>query len=42
VGALDVTVRFSDGYAMTCLLPVGSGKTFITDCNEGTKIRINP
>lgn len=42
VGALDVTVRFSDGYAMTCLLPVGSGNTFITDCNEGARIQINP
>jgi hypothetical protein len=42
VGALDVTVRFSDGYAMTCLLPVGSGNTFITDCSEGTSIQINP
>ena len=42
VGALDVTVRFSDGYTMTCLLPVGTGSQFITDCNEGNRIQINP
>jgi hypothetical protein len=42
VGALDLTVRFSDGYTMTCILPVGSGNQFITDCNEGNSIPINP
>ncbi|MBI3174757.1 MAG: hypothetical protein HYZ25_13615 [Chloroflexi bacterium] len=41
-GALDVTVRFADGYVMTCLLPVGSGSNFITDCNEGETIHPNP
>lgn len=40
VGALEVTVRFTDGYSMTCIMPTGSGNSFITDCNEGTKIRI--
>lgn len=42
VGALDVTVRFSDGYTMTCILPVGTGNQFITDCNEGSSIKTNP
>jgi hypothetical protein len=35
-GSLDVTVRFEDGFVMTCLLPVGSG-SFITDCSEGER-----
>lgn len=30
-GALDVTVRFADGFTMTCFLPIG-GSGFITDC----------
>jgi hypothetical protein len=42
VGALDVTVRFSDGYTMICILPVGSGNQFITDCKEGNSIPVNP
>ena len=41
-GALDVTIRFADGYVMTCLLPVGSGSSFITDCNEGETIGTTP
>jgi hypothetical protein len=42
-GALDVTVRFADGYTMACLLPVGGGETtFITQCNEGEKVKANP
>ena len=39
VGALDVTIRFSDGYIMTCHLPVGSGSSFITECNEGNEVK---
>jgi hypothetical protein len=35
VGTLEVTVRFADGYAMTCSLPIASGASFITQCNEG-------
>jgi hypothetical protein len=34
VGSLDVTVRFQDGFTMTCFLPIG-GSSFITDCVEG-------
>jgi hypothetical protein len=37
-GALDVTVRFADGFEMTCHLPVSSGATFITQCNEGDEL----
>jgi len=35
VGTLDVTIRFKDGYAITCSLPVSGGTSFITQCNEG-------
>jgi hypothetical protein len=35
VGTLDVTVRFEDGYTMTCSLPIAGGASFITQCNEG-------
>lgn len=38
LGALDVTVRFDDGFAMTCLLPVGASN-FITDCVEGDSLQ---
>jgi hypothetical protein len=41
-GALDVTVRFSDGFRMSCLLPVGSGANFITQCNEGDDVNTTP
>lgn len=34
LGALDVTVRFVDGFTMTCLLQVG-GSNFFTDCHSG-------
>jgi len=34
VGTLDVTVRFKDGFTMTCALPVSSEISFITECNE--------
>jgi hypothetical protein len=37
--ALDVTIRFKDGYTVTCLVPIASGDTmFLEICNEGTKI----
>ena len=42
VGSLDVTVRFADGYVLTCLLPIGSGTSFITDCYEGETVQPNP
>jgi hypothetical protein len=34
-GSLDVTIKFSDGFTMTCVLPVNTGANFITDCVEG-------
>jgi hypothetical protein len=37
-GSLDVTIRFEDGFVMSCLLPVGSG-SFITDCSEGEQFQ---
>lgn len=42
VGSLDVTVKFTDGFAMTCDLPISTEIKFITQCNEGTQIRANP
>jgi hypothetical protein len=41
-GALDVTVRFEDGFVMSCFLPVGSGTNFITQCDEGKEIKAAP
>ena len=38
-GALDVTVQFEDGFAMSCVLPTASGVNFITDCNEGKTVK---
>ncbi|MBI5932732.1 MAG: hypothetical protein HY867_03405 [Chloroflexi bacterium] len=38
-GALDVTVQFEDGFAMSCVLPTASGVSFITDCNEGNTVK---
>lgn len=38
-GALDVTVQFADGFAMSCVLPTASGANFITDCVEGNTIK---
>jgi hypothetical protein len=35
VSTLDVTVKFDDGYLMTCQLPVSTSVSFITDCKEG-------
>lgn len=35
-GALDITVRFEDGYSFTCVVPTDAGEsTFFTTCNEG-------
>jgi hypothetical protein len=37
--ALDVTIRFGDGYAVTCIVPVTSGNAMILQvCNRGTQI----
>lgn len=33
-GSLDVIIRFADGFVMTCILPVNTGSSFITDCIE--------
>jgi len=41
-GSLDVTVRFEDGFTMSCLLPVASGINFITQCNEGEEVTASP
>jgi len=37
-GALDVTIRFEDGFVMTCFLPISSGSNFITQCSEGDSV----
>lgn len=34
VGALDVTIRFADGFVLQCVIPVGN-TAFFTDCWEG-------
>ena len=34
-GSLDVTVKFSDGFVLSCVLPVNTAANFITDCTEG-------
>ncbi len=34
VGALDVTIRFADGFVLECVIPVGN-TGFFTDCREG-------
>lgn len=34
VGALDVTIRFADGFVLECVVPVGN-TGFFTDCREG-------
>lgn len=33
-GALDIRVRFADGYTLTCLLPEETNILFITQCSE--------
>ena len=35
VSTLDVTVKFADGYLMTCQLPISTSVSFITECKEG-------
>ena len=38
-GSLNVTIRFEDGYTVTCLVPIDSGGEMLLEvCNEGTKI----
>lgn len=41
-GALDVTIRFADGYSVSCFLPIDTGANFITQCNEGEEIIATP
>ena len=38
-GSQEVTVRFADGYTITCQLPVSSGLNFITECSEGDEFQ---
>lgn len=38
-GALDVTVQFDDGFAISCVLPTAGGASFITDCSEGNAFK---
>lgn len=35
VGTMEVTVRFDDGFVMSCELPVATEIQFITTCSEG-------
>jgi hypothetical protein len=42
VGSLAVTVRFTDGFVMTCDLPVSTQIKFITQCNEGDRVQASP
>jgi len=38
-GAMDITIRFKDGYTITCLVPTTSGEQLLLQvCNEGKKI----
>lgn len=41
-GAMDVTVRFVDGYTLICLLPEGNDRLFITTCYEENTVEPNP
>jgi hypothetical protein len=37
--ALDITIRFVDGYTITCVVPTTSGDTMLLQvCNEGSRI----
>jgi hypothetical protein len=39
-GSLDVTIRYEDGYTITCLVDTSSGNLgFFKDCSEGTQFR---
>ena len=42
VGAMDVTVRFRDGYVMSCHLPIATEIQFITTCSEGDRYIATP
>lgn len=42
VGAMDVTVRFEDGFVMSCQLPIATEIQFITTCSEGEKFVPTP
>jgi hypothetical protein len=38
-GALDISIRFMDGYTITCIVPTESSSAlYIEKCNEGTGI----
>jgi hypothetical protein len=37
-GALDITIRFLDGYTLTCIVPTESTSAYLDVCNEGTRI----
>jgi hypothetical protein len=38
-GSTDITIRFMDGYTVTCLVSTDAGlQTFFTTCNEGTSV----
>ena len=37
-GALDITIRFVDGYTITCIVPTDSSSAYLDACNEGTRI----
>ena len=39
-GSMDVTIRFEDGYSITCLVPTDSGSgVFLQVCSEGTSLK---
>jgi hypothetical protein len=42
VGSMDITIRFKDGYTITCIVPLISGNEpmLLDTCNEGTNIRL--
>ncbi len=40
IGAVDVTIRFEDGYILTCLIPTNSSLFLIIPaCSEGSQLR---
>ena len=40
VGSMDVTIRFEDGYTITCIVPTNSGNDMLLQtCNEGSSIK---
>jgi hypothetical protein len=40
-GSMDITIRFTDGYAFTCLVPQTSSSEILllNICNEGTRLQ---